>query len=271
MSRTSSAVHPVSRARRTDSPDSRRTVAPPRDSTSETKRMKRPSAPSSGPGAIAVRSACSSTWSTDAGSVASAAAANSAVGTRSTSARPRLVRVPRARAPSHSASRSTASAASVNARRSPNGRRQSSRSITDSALGAVPAGSPANSPSTSARTPRTAGQRTSGPSAPTVAPPFGAVPTRYAARGLSHQAWATVAHRAPAERERQTSNSGVGEKAGVSSPSSAISPAASATSASHPAWAVSTSRERARPARSRTPRAPERSTRGGKAVQRSPS
>ena len=120
-------------------------MAPPRDSTSATSRMNCARLPSSGPGATAVRSACSSTCSTGEGrweAIAVAAARTSAGASRPapTRARPAPPSAPRPVTPSHSASRRAAATtpSTISARRS--GRRHRMRADRPARAGAAPAG-----------------------------------------------------------------------------------------------------------------------------------
>ena len=168
---SSSAVHPASRARRTDAGVNRCTVAPPRDSTSAVRRISAPRSPWSGPGATAVRSACTRTWSTGSGQLGhrrgdGRSTAIVLVTGPTERPRPALDSPPRPVTPSHSASRSTALIASPS-RRGPVAQRAPprSRASNESDVATSPGPSPASSARTSVRIARTGGQWRSGPRA----------------------------------------------------------------------------------------------------------
>ncbi len=244
----------------------RYTVAPPFDSTSASTSSISASGRFNGPGATAVRSAWSRTWSRGSGSsgartraAAAAAVACSAGDSGSaaggawwwtgslspgpsgsgagafgagapSSARPCVDSAPRPVTPSSSASDSVHRA--IRARRPSSGcgprsgRSQPSRASTDSADGEVPSGSPASRLSTRCRTSGAAERSSPGPSADNVRSFASRPPTTPDVRVAVSHACASRDQRSAAGCSSHSSWSGVAAYRSSASPSEANRPAA---------------------------------------------
>ena len=260
----SSPVHPVSRQRRIESSLNRWTVAPPRDSTSATSRRNAASEPVTGPGAMAVRSAWSSTASTGAGRCGWIDSAMPAMSPSLASrARPATLSAPWPVTPSHPASARTASTTRSRVRGTRRGRCHRTAAARLSPVGATPDGVPASRSSTPRRSDRMGGHWTSAPSALTTDEASVREPTRCGALVVVSQDCASRAQRSPPGSVCHTSYSAVGTQCGSTSPSSATRSAMRASSTRYAVCSGAVSSLAVAALRSRTARPPVRRTRGG--------